>query len=167
MKMIITEIQLNKINDLISKKKVITENSDNRYERNVKVKVGVASGFYQKLRYDNMIVEDITTYFDEMRLTYLIEQERRSWGIKDISLYDIQGYSEIEIELHLIPEGDDDWKNIIVKEVKIPLDWENSLEIDSVNNEGIITIGDELEIDVYIDENGNFKTKMSIEVYKL
>ena len=49
--MIITETQLNKINDLISENKVITEESNNRDERNVKVKVGVASGYYQKLKY--------------------------------------------------------------------------------------------------------------------
>jgi hypothetical protein len=167
MKMIITETQLNKINDLISENKVITEESNNRYERNVKVKVGVASGYYQKLKYDNMIVEDITTYYDEMRITYLIDQEHRSWGIKGISLYDIQGYDDIEVELHLIPEGDDNWKNMIVKEVKIPLDWGNSLETESVDGEGVITIGNELEIDVYIDENGNFKTEMQIDVYTL
>lgn len=164
MKMIITESQLNKINDLLSEKKVITEDSNNRYERKVQVRIGITPGYYQKLRYDNMVVEDITTDFNEMRLTYLIEQEHRSWGIKDISLYDIQGYSEIDAELHLYPEGSDD---VTVKEVKIPLDWENSLEVDSVDNEGVITVGDVLEIDVYIDENGDFKTKMSIEVYKL
>lgn len=162
--MIITETQLNKINDLISKNKVITEQSDNRYERKVKVRIGIASGYYQKLRYDNMIVEDITTDFDEMRLSYLIEQEHRSWGIKNISLYDIQGYSDIDAELHLYPEGSND---VVIKEVKIPLDWENSLETDTINNEGVVTVGNELEIEVIIDENGNFKSKMSIEVYKL
>lgn len=162
--MIITETQLTKINDLISENKVITEDSDNRYERKVQVRIGITPGYYQKLRYDNMVVEDITTDFNEMRLTYLIEQEHRSWGIKDISLYDIQGYSEIQAELHLYPEGSDD---VMVKEITIPLDWENSLETESVDNEGVITVGDVLEIEVHIDENGELKTKMSIEVYKL
>jgi hypothetical protein len=164
MKMIITETQLTKINDLISENKVITEDSNNRYERNVKVNIGIAPGYYQKFKYDNMIVGDVSLYNDEMRLTYLIEQEHRSWGVKGISLYDIQGYSEIEVELHLYPEGSDDE---IIKEVKIPLDWENSLETESIDGEGVITIGNELEIDVYIDENGNFKTEMLIEVYNL
>ena len=72
---------------------------------------------YQKFKYDNMIVGDVSLYNDEMRLTYLIEQEHRSWGVKGISLYDIQGYSEIEVELHLYPEGSDDE---IIKEVKRP-----------------------------------------------
>jgi hypothetical protein len=164
MKMIITETQLTKINDLISENKVITEDSNNRYERNVKVRIGIAPGHYQKFRYDNMIVEDVSIYFDEMRLTYLIESEHRSWGIKGISLYDIKGYSEIDAELHLYPEGSDD---VVIKEVKIPLDWENSLETDTVDNEGVISIGNELDIDLYIDENGNFRTEMSIDVYTL
>lgn len=159
--MIITESQLNKINDLLSEKKVITEDSNNRYERKVEVSVGT-NGTY---RYENMVVDEITTYFDEMRLTYLIEQEHRSWGIKGISLYDIQGYDEIEVELYLYPENSNDANDMIKKEVKVPLDW-STLNVDTHDGEGVVTIGNRLDISIHIND-GKFVAEMSIDVYTL
>lgn len=160
--MIITETQLTKINDLISENKVITEDSNNRYERKVEVSVGTPTSEY---RYENMVVDEITTYFDEMRLTYLIEQEHRSWGIKGISLYDIQGYDEIEVELYLYPEDSNDSNDMIKKEVKVPLDW-STLNVNTNDGEGVVTIGDRLDITIHIND-GKFVAEMSIEVYTL
>jgi hypothetical protein len=152
-KLVITENQLNMI------KSSLNENINNdRYERVVKVNVGIGGS----PRYENMTLEDITTYFDEMRLTYLIEQEHRSWGIKDISLTDIQGYNEIEVELHLYPDNSDE---PIIKEVKIPLDW-SKLEKNTIKGDGFITVGDRLDIRFYLVD-GKFETEMEIEVYSL
>ncbi len=140
-------------------KSSLNENINNdRYERVVKVNVGIGGS----PRYENMTLEDITTYFDEMRLTYLIEQEHRSWGIKDISLTDIQGYNEIEVELHLYPDNSDE---PIIKEVKIPLDW-SKLEKNTIKGDGFITVGDRLDIRFYLVD-GKFETEMEIEVYSL
>lgn len=159
--MIITESQMNKITNLLTESKVITEQSDNRYERKVEVSVGT-NGTY---RYENMVVDEITTYFNEMRLSYLIEQEHRSWGIKGISLYDIQGYDEIEVELYLYPEDSNDSNDMIKKEVKVPLDW-STLNVDTRDGEGVITIGDRLDISIHI-KDGKFVAEMSIDVYTL
>jgi hypothetical protein len=151
-KIVITENQYKNL------QKMITEDTNNRYERKVSVNVGISGS----PRYENMTLDDITTYYDEMRLTYLIEQEHRSWGIKDISLYDIQGSDEIEVELHLYPDDSDE---PIVKEVKIPLDW-SKLETRTNNGEGVVTIGDSLDITFYFID-GKFESEMEIEVYKL
>jgi hypothetical protein len=138
--------------------KMITEDVNNRYERVVKVNVGIGGS----PRYENMTLDDITTYYDEMRLTYLIEQEHRSWGIKNISLYDIQGNDEIEVELHLYP---DNANEPIIKEVKIPLDW-SKLETSTNQGEGVVTIGDRLDIRFYLVD-GKFEYEMELEVYNL
>jgi hypothetical protein len=138
--------------------KMITEDVNNRYERVVKVNVGIGGS----PRYENMTLEDITTYYDEMRLTYLIEQEHRSWGIKNISLYDIQGNDEIEVELHLYPDNSNE---PIIKEVKIPLDW-SKLETSTNQGEGVVTIGDRLDIRFYLVD-GKFEYEMELEVYNL
>jgi hypothetical protein len=138
--------------------KMITEDVNNRYERVVKVNVGIGGS----PRYENMTLDDITTYYSEMRLTYLIEQEHRSWGIKNISLYDIQGNDEIEVELHLYP---DNTNEPIIKEVKIPLDW-SKLETITNQGEGVVTIGDRLDIRFYFVD-GKFEYEMELEVYNL
>jgi hypothetical protein len=138
--------------------KMITEDVNNRYERVVKVNVGIGGS----PRYENMTLEDITTYYNEMRLTYLIEQEHRSWGIKNISLYDIQGNDEIEVELHLYPDNSNE---PIIKEIKIPLDW-SKLETSTNQGEGVVTIGDRLDIRFYLVD-GKFEYEMELEVYNL
>jgi hypothetical protein len=151
-KIVITENQYKNL------QKMITEDTNNRYERKVSVNVGISGS----PRYENMTLDDITTYYSEMRLTYLIEQEHRSWGIKDISLYDIQGSDEIEVELYLYPDDSDE---PIVKEVKIPLDW-SKLETRTNQGEGVVTIGDRLDITFYYID-GKFESEMEVEVYKL
>jgi hypothetical protein len=142
--------------------KMITEDSDNRYERKVEVSVGTTGEY----RYDGMVLDEITTYYNEMRLTYLIEQEHRSWGIKGISLYDIQGYPEIEVELHLYPEDSNDANDEIIKEVKIPLDW-STLHTETYDQESVVTIGDTLNISIHVDKEGKFVPEMSIDIYTL
>ncbi len=152
-KMLITENQLNMI------KSSLNENINNeRYERVVDVNVGIGGS----PRYENMTLEDITTDYNQMRLTYLIEQEHRSWGIKYISLTDIQGPDEIEVELHLYPDGSDD---PTIKEVKIPLDW-SKLEKNTNRGDGFVSIGDRLDIRFYLVD-GRFEMEMEIDVYTL
>jgi len=154
---ILTENQYKMVNKFVAEQ----SGDNNRYERKVEVSVGTTGEY----RYENMVVDEITTYYNEMRLTYLIEQEHRSWGIKGISLYDIQGYSEIEVELHLYPENSNDSNDEVVKEIKIPLDW-STLEVNTYEDKGVVTVGDRLDI-VFHVEDGKFKAYMSIDVYTL
>jgi hypothetical protein len=132
--------------------------NNDRYERKVKVSVGCPSGY----QYDGMILDEVSSYYDEMRLTYLIEQEHRSWGIKDISIYDIQGYDEIEVELHLYAEDSDE---PTIKEVTIPLDW-SKLNVEPEKGNGVITVGDVLQIIVHV-KDGELVPELIIETYSL
>lgn len=155
-KIVLTENQLDMV-----KKHISEQESDNRYERKVEVNVGTTGEY----TYDGMVIDEITTYNNEMRLTYLIEQEHRSWGIKDISLYDIKGYDEIEVELHLYPEDSNDANDEVIKEVKIPLDW-STLNVNNYDGKGVITVDDRLDITIHMKE-GKFVAEMSIDIYTL
>lgn len=155
MKVKLTENQYKNI------QKLITEDSNNRYERKVNVSVGTTG----QSEYEGMILDEITMFDTEMRLTYLIEQEHRSWGIKDISLYDIKGYDDIEVTLYLYPHDSNDSDDAITKEIRIPLDW-SKLDVDTNQSHGIISVGDTLHITIYV-EDGKLVTDMSIDVYTL
>lgn len=152
-KIILTENQV-----LMVKKHVINESEENRYRRKVKVDIGVN----HEQRYKGFEIDYVTPYTSEIEVSYLIEQEHRSWGIKGISLYNIKGPSEIVAEITYYP---DDSNDTMTDEITIPLDWEN-LSTDEVSN-GLITVGDELDITLYISENGEYSVEMSIDVYTL
>jgi hypothetical protein len=152
-KIILTENQV-----LMVKKHVINESEENRYRRKVKVDIGVN----HEQRYKGFEIDYVTPYTSEIEVSYLIEQEHRSWGIKGISLYNIKGPSEIVAEITYYP---DDLNDTMTDEITIPLDWEN-LSTDEVSN-GLITVGDELDITLYISENGEYSVEMSIDVYTL
>jgi hypothetical protein len=97
----------------------------------------------------------------DMKVTYLIEMEHRSWGIKGISLYSIQGPSEIELTITpQVEDGED-------IEITVPLNWEN-VEEETQEGEGVITIGNEIELTLGNDESGNIiVSSIHVPVYTL
>ncbi len=149
-KIILTENQLDMI------KKHINEGAigSDRYERRVKVDVET---YGVKIN-----GEDIDwAICGEMTLTYLIEMEHKSWGIRDISLYDIQGPSEIEIEVTPQVEDAEDVY------LTLPFDWSN-VETESETSESVITVGDEIIIRLGNNENGEIIIEsIHVPVYSL
>lgn len=135
-KIILTENQLNMV------KKHINEGAigGDRYERRVKVYVETYG-----VKVDGNDIDWATC--GDMTLSYLIEMEHKSWGIRDISLYDIQGPSEIEMEVTpQVEDGEDVYLNL-------PFDWSN-VEKETETEEGVITIGNEITIKLGNNENG-------------
>jgi hypothetical protein len=149
-KILVTENQLDMI------KKSINEGAigGDRYERPVKVDVRTYGTTINGNDIDWATCGNIT-------LNYQIDMEHRSWGIKDISLYDIKGPSEIEIEITPQVEDAEDVY------VTVPLDWEN-IEIETQESEGVVTVGDEIEIQLGNNENGDIIVKsITVPVYTL
>jgi hypothetical protein len=124
------------------------------------IKKHINEGAVGNDRYENRVSVNVETYgvtingndidwatCGDMRLTYLIEMEHRSWGIKGISLYDIQGPSEIEIDV--TPQVED------AEDVNLTLsfDWSN-VEHETEESEGVVTIGSEITIKLANNENG-------------
>lgn len=155
-KIILTESQI-----LMVKNRIINEAEGNRYKR--KVNISISTNYEQK--YKGMEIGDVRpSLYSEIELNYLIDQEQRSWGIKGITLYSISGPSEIEAEIEFYPNDSDE---PTTETIVIPLDWENSLFTNEKSGEGVITIGDELDISLYISESGEFSVEMSLDVYTL
>jgi len=149
-KILVTENQLDMI------KKSINEGAigGDRYERPVKVDVRTYGTTINGNDIDWATCGNIT-------LNYQIDMEHRSWGIKDISLYDIKGPSEIEIEITPQVEDAEDVY------VTVPLDWEN-IEIETQESEGVVTVGNEIEIQLGNNENGDIIVKsITVPVYTL
>lgn len=141
----ITESQLTSLikNQLNMVKNPINEGAigSDRYERKVSVNIETYGVVVNGNDIDWAVTSDI-------ELNYLIEMEHRSWGVKNISLYSIQGPSEIEITLTLQTEESEDI------DITVPLNWEN-IETEEENGNGVITIGDEITISLKNDEKGD------------
>lgn len=149
-KIVLTENQLKMV------KKQVTEGAigNERYGRDVSVSVGTYGAKINGEDIDWAVCSD-------MKVTYLIEMEHRSWGIKGISLYSIQGPSEIELTITPQVEDADDI------EITVPLNWEN-IEEETQEGEGVITIGNEIELSLGNDESGNvIVTSIHVPVYTL
>lgn len=170
---IFTEYLYKNRNKFIMKKIVLTENQldmvkkhvaeqvsddDNLYRREVKVSIGVNS----QQRYKGMEISDVIPYSPKMELSFYIEQEHRSWGIKYISLNSITGPSSIPVEIECFSNDSDDY---VTDEIEIPLDW-TKISLDKVSN-GLITVGDEVDITLYISESGEYSTEISMEIYTM
>lgn len=151
MKLKLTESQFDRLKSNLSE-----SGNDNSYSREIKVSIN----YYGGVLYKGMEINDILSA--NVKLSYVIEVDARSWGIKDISLYNINGPSEIEAEIEYFTDNDNTSNDMIT----LQLDW-SKLTTDK-NNNGIITIGDELEINLRNDRNGNlFVNDMNMEVYSL
>jgi len=147
MRVRLTEGQLERI-------KSITEGNDNRYNNEVKV-----SFYYPNVMYKGNEINDIVG--DTMRLSYDIEVDARSWGIKSISLYAISGPTDYQMEIEYYESEFDSNTEV----VSIQLDW-SKLEINKQDGDGMVTIGDDLEITLANDSNGNIiVARMSLDVY--
>jgi hypothetical protein len=151
----LTENQLDRV-----KKTILTEQNDNTYSREILISFSSNSN----QRYDGMTIDDVDSWTKKINVTYVIEQEHRSWGIKNISLYNIKGPESIDVEMTLYPEGSDE---PVTKEVTIPLDWDNNLSISNEEGKGLITVGDVVNVIVYVGENNLITTELELDVYTL
>ena len=136
-KIVLTENQVQMV------KKHVTESAvgNERYGREVSVSVGTYGAKINGEDIDWAVCSD-------MKVSYLIEMEHRSWGIKGISLYSIQGPSEIELTITPQVEDADDI------DITVQLNWEN-VEEETQEGEGVITIGNEIDsIETYPASEG-------------
>lgn len=150
-KIILTEDQI----DLLRKN--AQREDERRYRRDVTIDVES-----YRVTYKGMEINDITAGYNPT-LTYLIEQEHRSWGIKDISLYDIKGPDAIEIGVEYWVDND----NMETETLTLPIDW-GTIETDTQTGHGVITIGDTLVVSLKNNESGEIMIdSIHLEVYDL
>jgi len=148
MKLIITESQLKRL------KSRLTEQVDNRYSREVVLSFSTYRATYKGNEISEIPTIKATVYYD-------IEIEARSWGIKDISLYGITGPTEVDIEVYYYVNDNED-----VITLPISLDWA-MINVEENTGSGQVTIGNEVEVVMVNDSNGNLVVKeIILEVYK-
>jgi hypothetical protein len=152
-KLILTENQVKTMTNTLIKESI----DDNRYKRDVNIDVESYG-----VTYKGMEINDISSGYN-LTLTYLIEQEHRSWGVKDISLYDIKGPEGIEIEVEYWIDED----NMETGTISLPIDWGN-IETDTQTGHGVVTIGNTLVVSLKNDESGEIVIdSFHLEVYTL
>jgi hypothetical protein len=135
----------------------LEEGVSDDYSRDVKVRINA-----YRAKFNGNDIDDVEV--DSIKLSYAIDIEAREWGIKDISLYGIEGPSEIEGRAIYYPEGSDYEQEAMIT---LPLNWEN-VNIEKETGSGIITVGDEVEITLANNEKGElFVSEIMIQVYTL
>ena len=109
MRIRITESQLERI------KSRLTEGPSDKYNKDVTIKFNTYGG----VKFNGMEINDISRI--TARLFYTIEIEARSWGIKDISLYSIEGPEQLETEIEFYLDDN----NTKIQPITFKIDWDN------------------------------------------
>jgi hypothetical protein len=141
-KFIFTESQVEKI------KKSLNEDfpgADDNY-RVGKCEVYVE---YHGVKFKGYSVDQITS--SEIDFTFNIDMNIKSYGIRDISVYNPQGPSEIELEVTYFPNEDED---SVDETITVPLNWEDAEE-EQTDSIGYIGYHNEITLSLKNDENGN------------
>ncbi len=146
---------MSKINDYVSneesKSTTINESIMNeRYEQKCEIDFNYGSD----VKYKGHGIDDIG-YGLEYTLSFIIDQEHRSWGIKTISVYDVQGPEELDVEVVFYPEGSDD---PVDEYIQIKVDWD-STNYEHESPQGMIGIDRDVEMELVNDSEGNIIVK--------
>jgi len=154
-KVILTTEQMNKISEFVINESddtvELNEQADNdRYEMKCKFDFNYPSN----LLYKGGEIDDIG-YGAEYTLSFRIDQEHRSWGIKNISVYDVQGPEELEVEVVYYPQGSDQDSDSVTEYAMVKVDWD-SINYDSEEPRGMVGIDEDVEIELGNDSEGNF-----------
>jgi hypothetical protein len=151
MKLKITESQLQTIKRKLTEEVV----SDSNYNRMVKL------SFNSKATYNGMEISNISD--ETIKITYDIDLEVRHWGIKGIIVYNVKGPSDITIDIETYNVNDEAETNSI----PLKLDWDN-VEYVSYQDEGVITVSDEIEVFLTNNNNGDIIVeKINVTTYNL
>lgn len=157
MKVKLTEGQVERI------KSVINEDVDdsNKYNREVNVRFVIN---HKKVKYEGHEVDDVFSD-QKMRLYYTIDIDVRSWGVKSISLHNITGPTEHNVDItYYVNENE---TKTITENLK--LDWsEEKVNIEKTEGGGIVTLGNDVEIYLGNSEDGKLVVvRMDIEVFTI
>ena len=148
---------------------ILTENQLKQLTKNLKEDMSTGGKYrmecevdlnYYGAKFKGFDVDDIST--SNMFLTFDIDMEARSYGIKDISVYNVQGPSEIELEVLYFPNENEDSVDEVIT---LPLNWDN-IEMEKDDELSHIGIGEMIQIDLINNENGELVVDGIIVNYK-
>jgi hypothetical protein len=146
----VSETQFKNVMETLKKEREVTEGAtsgnDSKYGMECKIDFEHQSG----LTYHGNEIDDIIT--SNINVTFDIDMDGRQWGIKDISVYNVKGPSELILTVTYYPQGSDD---SVDEDVTISLNWDD-VEYDENNNLGYIGVSRDVIISLKNDENGGF-----------
>jgi hypothetical protein len=118
---------------------------DERYETKCKVDLT-----YFRTKFNGKEIDYATA--EDMRVSFLIDMEGRSWGIKNLSVYDVKGPSELEVELeYYLDERGDEHRT---ERVMVPMDWDKVVMTKDTEL-GHIGIAEVVRVTIGNDGQGN------------
>lgn len=148
MKIRLTESQYSRLN-----KRLNEGVGGDLYQRSVKLNLYLNGSKIKGLEIDSITEPEVD-------VKYGIDIEARSWGIKNISIGEIYGPSEVEVEVDYYI--DDFRTNTEV--ITLKLDWENAKR-DKNTSSGVVCVGDDIWVDLGNDAEGNLiVTNMEIPI---
>jgi len=155
MKIKLTEGQVQRL-------KHISEGQEDKYNTQVNVSFITSKDFNFPYEINDIISTNTRVSFD-------IDVEYKSWGIKGISLYNIQGPEAIEAEIEFYGENynenDDDLRTATIP---VKLDWENVLKVENESGTGLVTIDNDIEITLAGNsETGFYAREIQVITYTL
>jgi hypothetical protein len=158
----LTEKQLGMVSEFVENEsnetveQISESSSDNQYKRD-DIQVSL---YYSGVKYKGFEINHIECA--DTTLLFSIDQEHRSWGIKNIYIYGIRGEEKLELEIDYFPNDNDDLEQS-VETITVDLNWDN-LEVNNSEGSGVVTVGDDIEITLENDSEGNIIVKsMEIE----
>jgi len=149
-KIVITESQLKKLTKNLNENYV---DLNDTYEQECKVDIHDYGLNFKGYEINAIITPNIT-------VTFQIDMYVKSYGITDILVVNVDGPSEIELEIHYYGEEDSDMEETIT----IPINWEN---VDMQQDDTLRWIGvnNIIQIDLVNNENGELVVDGSIVNY--
>ncbi len=162
-KVIITENQAESLVSKILDEQVpalrATEYSinDGRYRMAV-----IADFDYYKQTYKGFEIDDIDKI--KLEISFLIDIDHESFGIKGIYIHDIQGPKEVKTLVHYYTSdvNSEDFEDSVKEPIVIPIDWKR-IKIEKYSNIKYIGIEKNITIDLVSSPDGGLKFK-SVEV---
>lgn len=149
MKVILTEGQVERL------KTVLKEGVDSRYNR----EIGIDFDYY-KAKYKGLPIDYVESI--KIRVSFDIEIEARSWGLKGIEINGIKGPDSVEVLIQYYGPNDEELEDSYM----IHLNWDALVTSDERNS--LVTVGDIMEVTLGNDAEGRLiVTKMELPLYKL
>lgn len=138
-KIVITESQLKKLTKNLNENYV---DLNDTYKEECKVDI-----YDYGLKFKGYEINTIST--PNIIVTFQIDMHVKSYGITDISIVNVNGPSEIELEIYYNSEDDSDMEETIT----IPINWEN-VDMQQDDTLGWIGVDNIIQIDLVNNENG-------------
>jgi hypothetical protein len=138
-------------------KPTLVEVSDDKYVREVKVWFVINGEIFPDKEVSELSV-------DKMKISYMIDLGYKSWGINGANVYGFNGPTtlDVNVEYYVNEDGDTD-----VMTVPLVMDW-SKVSVRKNKGEGIIGIGDEVDIYVYGGNDGKLYSRgINVDVYTI